>query len=143
MQLSRPLRLPLFLRRMLPTTLVLAMAACGDVAYTQPEQAPDMQALSPAEADAVAPQHAYLFACHDDADCVALPRAGACRNGVKEAVNRHHVAAYYEIFRHKRRPGCTFLLIRDRRAARCDGTTGQCKMMVEHQSPQLPAVFTP
>ncbi len=116
------------------------LAACGDV--SQP-RAMAPAATSEQHLEREASAHAYMFACSEDYDCIAVPKAGLCRNGVKEAINRHHSDAYQETFSGLRRGPCTFLLIRDRRVARCDKEVGRCTLVIKNETPRLPPVFTP
>ena len=120
--------------------LINFLLACGDVSQSHDlaAAAAHQQSL---EIDLSA--HDYIFACQEDSDCVAVPKAGLCRNGIKEAVNRHHLQAYQEAFSKTRRGACTFLLIRDRRVARCDAASKRCSLVVKHEQPRLPAVFSP
>lgn len=109
-------------------------------AHVEPTETPtDSEAATRAEAGA----HAYMFACEEDGDCIAVPKAGLCRNGVKEAINRRHEDAYKETFSKLRRGPCTFLLIRDRRVATCDKQAGRCVLVVPQKSSRLPAIFVP
>lgn len=80
--------------------------------------------------DAGAP--ARFRACGADADCVAVPRAGCCHNGWKEAVAASQKDAYATSFVcPDPHPVCAMYLIRDAREARCDRATRLCTMIVK------------
>jgi hypothetical protein len=74
---------------------------------------------------------ATLRACHADADCVAVPRAGCCHNGWKEAVAVSQADAYQAAnpCTKSPRPICPMYMVRDPRVARCDVQTHLCTMV--------------
>jgi hypothetical protein len=69
--------------------------------------------------------------CQADADCVAVPRAGCCHNGWKEAVNVSQKEAYEQdnACQSTRRPICPMFIVRDTRVARCDVPSHLCEMV--------------
>src|SRR5580692_5151485 len=62
---------------------------------------------------------AQFRSCNADADCVAVPRAGCCHNGWKEAVNVSQKDAYEQANACTRtqRPICPMYMVRDVRIA--------------------------
>jgi hypothetical protein len=74
---------------------------------------------------------AQFRACSKDADCVAVPRAGCCHNGWKEAVAASQADAYNQANACTRspRPVCPMYMIRDVRVAQCEAHTHLCTMV--------------
>ena len=74
---------------------------------------------------------AQFRSCHADADCVAVPRPGCCRNGWKEAVAASQADAYASSnpCTWSPRPACPMYMVRDPRVARCDPQTQLCTMV--------------
>ena len=73
-----------------------------------------------------------LFGCAQARDCVAVTRAGCCPCGLKEAVNRRHVKAYYA-----QRPclpdaACPLIFIEDNRIACCNTQRYRCALRYPH-----------
>lgn len=69
-------------------------------------------------------------ACQSDSDCVAVPRAGCCNNGWKEAVAVSQKDAYAKANACARaHPICPMYRIRDGRVAKCDTQTRLCTMV--------------
>jgi hypothetical protein len=100
-------------------------ASATPVAASSPPTSP----VPAAEADGgLAAQYR---SCQADADCVAVPRAGCCHNGWKEAVNSSQKDAYEQAnaCASTRRPICPMFMVRDTRVARCDGQSHLCEMV--------------
>jgi hypothetical protein len=74
---------------------------------------------------------AQLRACRADADCVAVPRAGCCHNGWKEAVAVSQADAYRNgnPCTKSPRPICPMYMVRDPRVPRCDSQTHLCTLV--------------
>ena len=74
---------------------------------------------------------AQFRSCGADADCVAVPRAGCCHNGWKEAVNATQKDAYEQAYACTRtpRPICPMYMVRDTRVARCNAQSHLCEMV--------------
>ena len=74
---------------------------------------------------------AQYRACKGDADCVAVPRAGCCHNGWKEAVATSQKDAYARDFACPAgtRPICPMFIVRDMRVAKCDAAAHLCTMV--------------
>jgi|HubBroStandDraft_4_1064222.scaffolds.fasta_scaffold670258_2 hypothetical protein len=111
------------------TAEVSAQAASASeppVAASAPEEAAPV-----ARADADAGPSAQYRSCQADADCVAVPRAGCCHNGWKEAVNVSQKDAYEQAnaCTSTRRPICPMFMVRDTRVARCDTPSHLCEMV--------------
>jgi hypothetical protein len=95
---------------------------------------------------------ADFFACNVDSDCVAVPRAGCCNNGYKEAVNKSEVAAYDAANACANpHPICPLYVINDTRVAECNFQSHECEMIDPaaihcggfiNPSHQCPAGFT-
>jgi hypothetical protein len=86
-------------------------------------------APEPAPATAATGVGDQFRACQSDADCVAVPRAGCCDNGWKEAVAASQTDAYAQANACTRqRPMCPMFKVRDRRVAYCEPQTHLCSM---------------
>lgn len=74
---------------------------------------------------------AQYRACRSDADCVAIPRAGCCVNGWKEAVASSQKDAYERAFTctTKPRPMCPMYIVNDARIAKCEAQSHLCVMV--------------
>jgi hypothetical protein len=72
---------------------------------------------------------AAFQACQSDADCIAVPRAGCCNNGWKEAVNATQKDAYAAAFACHERKMCPMYIVRDTRQPKCDPGTHLCTMV--------------
>ncbi len=74
---------------------------------------------------------ARFRSCNADPDCVAVPRAGCCRNGWNEAVNASQKDAYEQAYACTRtpRPICPMFMVRDTRVARCNAQSHLCEMV--------------
>jgi hypothetical protein len=71
-----------------------------------------------------------IYACQSDADCVAVPRAGCCNNGYKEAIARGQEEAYRAAHPcARKRMICPQFVINDRRQPLCDSAEQQCVMV--------------
>lgn len=69
-------------------------------------------------------------ACQADSDCVAVPRAGCCNNGWKEAVAVSQKDAYAKAGACPRaHPICPMYRVRDGRVAKCDTQAHLCTMV--------------
>jgi hypothetical protein len=69
-----------------------------------------------------------IQACKADSDCVAVDKVGCCPNGWKEAVNKHHVAAYEHSFKcPQAHPVCPLYVINDTRNVEC--VSDKCAMV--------------
>lgn len=67
--------------------------------------------------------------CADDSECVAVPRAGCCNNGIKDAVNKDRIAAYREAKKcTNRNVICPQFIVDDQRPAKCNRSSHQCEM---------------
>ncbi|HEY3822434.1 MAG TPA: hypothetical protein VGL81_34950 [Polyangiaceae bacterium] len=72
---------------------------------------------------------AQFRACQSDADCVAVPRAGCCNNGWKEAVAVSQKDAYAQANAcTRKRPICPMFRVRDARVAYCEASTHLCSL---------------
>lgn len=72
---------------------------------------------------------AQFRACTMDSDCVAVPRAGCCRNGWLEAVAVSQKDAYAHAEKcTEPHPICPMYIVQDRRVALCDNATHLCTM---------------
>lgn len=72
---------------------------------------------------------ADYLACQSDSDCIAVPKAGCCNNGYKEAVSKVDLDAYKAAHACKEeRPMCAQFIIDDRRVARCS-TAKKCELV--------------
>ena len=86
-------------------------------------------APEPAPATAATGVGDQFRACQTDADCLAVPRAGCCDNGWKEAVAASQADAYAQANAcTKQRPMCPMFKVRDRRVAYCEPQTRLCSM---------------
>ena len=75
--------------------------------------------------------------CSEDSQCIAVPKAGCCHNGIKEAVNRDKVDAYRAANTCKiTHPICPQFMVDDRRVAHCNLTSHQCEMVESLPAPQ-------
>jgi hypothetical protein len=74
---------------------------------------------------------AQYRACNTDADCVAVPWAGCCPHGWKEAIAAPQKDAYARDFAcpQTRRPICPMYIVRDARVAKCDAREHLCEMV--------------
>lgn len=82
-----------------------------------------------AEQSPATPVADYL-SCSNDSDCVAVERAGCCRNGWKDAVNKDRVGDYAQANACKQRGTmCPQFIVNDDRVAACDTTKRQCVMV--------------
>jgi hypothetical protein len=117
-------------------------APSGSAAAPSPsaeEGAPDASAPSQAgpgtplgAVDGGAP--AQFRACTMDSDCVAVPRAGCCRNGWMEAVAVSQKDAYARAGKcAEPHPICPMYIVQDKRVALCDNATHLCTMTPPEQ----------
>jgi hypothetical protein len=132
-----------------PVTGVSAAAMAGSVAessvaspafpapYNVPTASPALSGVATAEGAALASRpdpaagvSASFRGCRLDADCVAVPRAGCCQNGWKEAVATAQADAYQKANACAKspRPVCPMYIVRDSRVARCEPQTRLCTM---------------
>jgi len=80
---------------------------------------------------------ADYLTCSDDAECIAVPKAGCCGNGYKEAVNKNRVDSYRAANTCKiAHPVCPQVIIDDNRVAHCNRTSHQCELVQPSASPQ-------
>lgn len=80
----------------------------------------------------------YL-ACSANSDCVAVPKAGCCNNGYKEAVNRNFIEQYKAANACKEQGVmCAQYLVNDTRIARCDTQAKKCEMTAAPASQSKP-----
>jgi hypothetical protein len=125
----------------------LLLLACAQTSQPPVVTAPSATASAPATAAAAPPPAtsagatgptapasdvpAQYRTCNTDADCVAVPRAGCCPHGWKEAIAVPQKDAYARDFACTRtpRPICPLFLVRDARVARCDGKAHLCEMV--------------
>ena len=71
----------------------------------------------------------YLM-CSEDSDCIAVPKAGCCNNGYKEAVNKDRVDSYRAANTCKiAHPMCAQFIVEDKRVAQCNRTSHRCEMV--------------
>jgi hypothetical protein len=114
-----------------PTVAATAPVAAS-VSSAAPAQAPAPAAsvaAEPAPGDASAGVGTQFRACKSDTDCVAVPRAGCCDNGWKEAVAASQKDAYAQANACTRqRPICPMYKVRDRRVPYCDLQPHLCSM---------------
>ncbi|HTQ45355.1 MAG TPA: hypothetical protein VMI75_21505 [Polyangiaceae bacterium] len=69
-------------------------------------------------------------ACESDVDCVAVPQAGCCNNGWKEAVVRSQVDVYEKGGACTRaHPICPMYIVNDTRVPECNKLTHACEMV--------------
>jgi hypothetical protein len=108
-------------------------SAAGSQAAEPPitASAPPSAAAEVPSAEAATGADARFRACQTDADCIAVPRAGCCRNGWKEAVAVTQQDAYAQANACTRtpRPICPMYIARDSRVARCDPQAHLCTMV--------------
>jgi hypothetical protein len=92
--------------------------------------APPMASAGPG-ADVDAGVAAQFRTCQKDADCVAVPRAGCCHNGWKEAVAASQRDAYEKAnaCTITPRPVCPMYIVRDPRIAKCDAQSKLCVLV--------------
>jgi hypothetical protein len=70
-----------------------------------------------------------MLACSGDADCTAIEAPACCPNGMKVAVNKHHVKAYENAHKCVSPPHvCPLFLIDDTRVSQCSAK-GACEMV--------------
>jgi len=118
-------------------TAPVASAASPDprappvTATAEPAAAPAPEAGAAAASDGDGGPGAQFRSCNADADCVAVPRAGCCHNGWKEAVNVSQKDAYEQAnaCASTRRPICPMYMVRDTRVARCNAQSHLCEMV--------------
>jgi hypothetical protein len=68
--------------------------------------------------------------CQWDVDCVAVPLAGCCNNGWKEAVNRSQIDVYEKDGACTRaHPICPMYIVNDTRVPECNKITHACEMV--------------
>jgi len=68
--------------------------------------------------------------CESDVDCVAVPQAGCCNNGWKEAVNRSQVDVYEKDGACTRtHPICPMYIVNDTRVPECNKVSHACEMV--------------
>lgn len=107
--------------RFASSLLFFSLCACGV------QGAP----ATPADAKKAAlatPPDSELTSCEIDDDCVAVPRAGCCDNGWKEAVNADQVDAYYAANPcEDPHPICPLYYVDDTRVPIC--SLGSCSMV--------------
>ncbi len=72
---------------------------------------------------------AAMIACDVTDDCEAIEAPACCPNGMKVAVNKHHVRAYENAHKCTEPPHvCPLFLIDDTRVAKCS-SKGVCEMV--------------
>jgi hypothetical protein len=111
--------------------MVVASASVGPASAPASEPVP-VPAPAPASApDSDAGLDPRYRACRVDGDCVAVPRAGCCHNGWKEAVASSQKDAYEQAFACTRtpRPICPMYIVRDARVAKCDPHAHLCVLV--------------
>jgi hypothetical protein len=109
------------------TTAPVVSASVSTSTSTSAAVAP----VAPEPAPATAPTGVgdQFRACQSDADCVAVPRAGCCDNGWKDAIAASQTDAYAQANACTRqRPICPMFKVRDRRVAYCEAQTHLCSM---------------
>jgi TolA-binding protein len=133
------------LRSMHAVALALpALVACAQTSQpppttTAPVVSASVSTSTSAPVASVAPEPAPVPAatgvgdqfrsCQSDADCLAVPRAGCCDNGWKEAVAASQTDAYAQANAcTRKRPMCPMFKVRDRRVAYCEPQTHLCSM---------------
>jgi hypothetical protein len=96
-----------------------------------PSAAPSPLASAAPGADVDAGVPAQYRACRADADCVAVPRAGCCDNGWKEAVAASQKSAYERAFACAitPHPMCPMYIARDTRIAKCEPKAHLCVLV--------------
>jgi hypothetical protein len=98
----------------------VSTSTSATVASVAPEPAPTTAATGVGD---------QFRACQSDADCLAVPRAGCCDNGWKEAVAASQTDAYAQANACTRqRPVCPMFKVRDRRVAYCEPQTHLCSL---------------
>jgi hypothetical protein len=71
-----------------------------------------------------------LFTCKLDTDCIAVPKAGCCDNGWREAVNKNEVESYASLYACTEvSPLCSHLQVHDTRIAVCGNATQKCELI--------------
>lgn len=71
-----------------------------------------------------------VFTCKLDTDCVAVPKAGCCDNGWREAVNKSEVETYESLHTcAEASPVCSHLQVHDTRIAVCSNATQRCELI--------------
>jgi hypothetical protein len=117
-----------------PPAVVSAVAAPAVASPSSPD-APTLLAAddagtgtTPSRSGVVSSQ---FRTCQADADCVAVPRAGCCHNGWKEAVAVSQTDAYEKANACAKspRPVCPMYIVRDARFARCEPQSHLCTMV--------------
>lgn len=94
-----------------------------------------MVTLARSGTNANASQLDYLT-CTVDSDCVAVPKAGCCNNGYKDAVNKDKIEAYRAANACKLRSVmCPQFIIEDKRIAGCNRQSHQCEMVEPRPPP--------
>ena len=113
------------------STAAAEVTAQAASALEPPVAAPAPEAGPVARADVDGGLAAQYRSCQADADCIAVPRAGCCHNGWKEAVNASQKDAYEQAnaCASTRRPICPMFMVRDTRVARCDMQLHLCEMV--------------
>jgi hypothetical protein len=71
-----------------------------------------------------------IFACHMDADCVAVEKAECCPSGRLVAVNKNHTDDYAKAYACTDKPtACPLYVIKDTRVAECSNASHKCEMV--------------
>lgn len=71
-----------------------------------------------------------IFTCAKDSDCVAVPKAGCCHNGVLAAINAGESEAYDVSFAcTDAAPICPKFVVLDKHVAQCNLTAHSCEMV--------------
>ena len=112
-----------------PTTMIVALDGGASTSTTTSVAASDAPA-SPAIAGDSGPDY---YSCSVDSDCVAVPRAGCCPTGHKEAVNKQSVDAYKASVVCEGRRMCPQYRVLDRRLPFCSNDSHKCEMVQPDQ----------
>lgn len=111
-----------------PTVVATAPVAVSVSAAPAPAPA-SAAAAEPTSGEPSAGVGTQFRACRSDRECVAVPRAGCCDNGWKEAVAASQKDAYAQANACTRqRPMCPMYRVRDRRVPYCDAQAHLCTM---------------
>jgi hypothetical protein len=71
-----------------------------------------------------------IFSCSVDTDCIAVPKAGCCHNGVLAAINTSEAEAYDVCFAcTDPAPICPLFQIKDTHVAQCNRAAHSCEMV--------------
>jgi hypothetical protein len=110
-------------------TVSTSTAASGSPFATPTSSSPSgVASTGPGGASTVPAQYR---ACRADADCVAVPREGCCKNGWKEAVAATQKDAYHTAFACTMHPApmCPMYMVNDTRVPKCDAQQHLCVMV--------------